>query len=190
MRPLVLLCCLFPLAFSSPAFAQGLDKDKLEELIEKATEGGGKKNEKEMLPRAKKKGDKQVAKELRKLLKKRTVTVNFVKTEFTEVLDFLRDITGLNIVLSKEAKKELGKAPVTLRVKKIQLKSCLNLILDQVSKDLRYGVKHGVMWIGLKTEWKKEMVTKLYYVGDLVRQPPDFPAPKVGLGDKGVTFED
>lgn len=189
MRPLVLLCCLLPLAFSSPALAQGIDKDKLEELIEKATEGK-RKNKKEMRPRAKKKGDKRVAKEMRKLLKRRKVTINFVKTEFTEVLDFLRDITGLNIVLSKEAKKQFGKSPVTLRVKKIKLRSALNLILDQVSKDLRYGVKHGVMWIGLKSEWKKQMITKLYYIGDIITRPPDFPGPKVGLGENGITFDE
>ena len=54
----------------------------------------------------------------------RKISVNFVKTPFSEVLDFIRDVTGLNIVLSKKAEEELGKKEITLRVKKIQLRSC------------------------------------------------------------------
>ena len=43
-------------------------------------------------------------------------------------------------------------------------------------------------WIGLKEEWKPQMVTRIIYIGDLVNRPPDFPAPRLGL--KGVTRDD
>ena len=97
-------------------------------------------------------------------------------------------MTGLNIVLSAKVRKEYEDAEVTLRVRKVKLRSCLNLVLEQVGKDVRYGFKHGVLWIGLKEEWKKEMVVKTIYVGDILRRPPDFPAPRLGL--KGVTWDD
>jgi type II secretory pathway component HofQ len=167
--------------------AQGVDADKLQELLEKATEKTDHAKGREVRQAdPEKKADRLVAKKLRRALKKRKVTVNFSKTPFTEVLDFLRDITGLNIVLSPKARKEYAETEVTLRVKKITLKSCLNLILQQVGKDLVYGVKHGVMWIGLKEEFKPEMVLELYYVGDIIQPPPDFPAPKMGLGKNGL----
>lgn len=180
---------LLILLLPATATAQGIDEDRLLELIEEAARTAKKKNRLQMEPIAKNKTERLAVREITLALDTRKITVNFDKTEFSEALDFLRDVTGLNIVLSKEAEKELSEEEVKLRLKDVKVRSMLNLLLEQVSKDLRYGVKHGVLWIGLKDEWKPVMITRVYYVADITRTPPDFPAPKVGLGENGITFD-
>lgn len=132
--------------------------------------------------------DRAVAREVRRALAGRRVTVNFDRTPAEECVDFLRDVTGLNLVVSKAARERLKDIKVSLRLKNIRLRSCLELLLQQVDPDLRYGVRHGVLTIGLKDEWRRAMRLELYFVGDLLHRPPDFPAPKLGLD--GVTWED
>jgi hypothetical protein len=133
--------------------------------------------------------DRAVAREVRRTLAARRVTVNFDKTPFEECVDFLRDVTEMNIVVSRGAREALKDVEVSLRLRNIRLKSCLELLLQQADPDLRYGVRHGVLTIGLKDEWRSAMRLELYFVGDLLHQPPDFPGPKMGLGPDGVTIE-
>ena len=161
----IVTCLLLSFALASPAAAQGLDKDKLEELIEKTTEKP-KKPKKTAKPKKaeaeKPKTDRTIAKELRKLLKTRKATVAFAAAPLTDVLEFLRTQSELKIVLSEKATREHGQKPVTLRQQeKITLRLCLDTALTLVSPDLRYGVKDGVIWIGLEEETKGLKLAKL-----------------------------
>jgi hypothetical protein len=215
MRPFALTLALSAcaVALAPSASAQGIDGDKLVELIEEATKGEPKRAQRaprrkraraRPAPQANRRGKAaprgpkaeaarkaRVERQVANTLDRNQVSVNFDETPFTETLDFLRDVTGLNLVLSREAKEAFGEAPVTLRLKKVRLKSCLNLVLDQVSKDLKYGVRHGVLWIGTKEEWQRgrKMVVEVYDVSDLTRKRPNFKAPKIGLGPDGLEFD-
>lgn len=128
--------------------------------------------------------DRQVAREVRRTLAAQRVTVSFQATPFEECVDFLRDATGLNLVVSKGAQERVKDRKVTLRLRNVRLKSCLELLLEQADPELRYGVRHGVLTIGLKDEWRRAMRLEVYFVGDLLHQPPDFPAPRAGLWPK------
>ncbi len=193
MRPIVALLGL-TLLLAPPATAQeegrgGLDADRLVELLQETATAEAE-SRLDRTRDAETAEDRAVAREVRRTLAGRKVTVNFDKTPFEECVDFLRDVTELNIVVSKGARELLKDKLVTLRLRNIRLKSCLELLLQQADPDLRYGVRHGVLTIGLKDEWRRAMRLEIYFVGDLIHQPPDFPAPRVGLGPNGATFED
>jgi hypothetical protein len=188
VRSLVLTLCLAPVAAAQDRDRGGIDRDRLVELLEEAaaSEAEGR------LDRtgdAETQGDREVARQVRRTLAGLKVTINFDQTPVLECFDFLRDVTGLNIVLSKNAIEALEDKKVTLRLKNIRLKNCLELLLQQVDPDLRYGVRHGVLTIALKDEWSRSMHLELYFVGDLVNPIPDFPGPKMGIGPDGATFE-
>lgn len=177
----------------SPAIAQDerngrLDADRIVELIQE-TAAAEAESKLDRTGDAETPEDRAVAREVRRTLATRKVTVNFQATPFEECLDFLRDVTELNIVVTKGVRELLKDEKVTLRLRNIRLKSCLELLLQQADPDLRYGVRHGVLTIGLKDEWRTAMRLELYFVGDLIHQPPDFPGPKMGLGPDGVTWE-
>ncbi|MBX3470555.1 MAG: hypothetical protein KF878_27120 [Planctomycetes bacterium] len=132
--------------------------------------------------------DREVAREVRRTLAGRRITVNFDRTPLAECLDFLRDVTGMNLVITKGAAEAAAEAPVTLRLRDIRLKDCLELLLQQAHPDLRYGIRHGVLAIGLKDEWRTNLRLVLYDVSDLLHRPPDFPGPRMGLD--GVKYDD
>lgn len=165
----------------------GLDPERVVELI-RETAAAEAESRLDRTGDAESAEDRRIAKEVRRTLAGRKVTVNFDKTPFEECVDFLRDVTGLNIVVSKAARELLKDELISLRLRDIRLKSCLELLLQQADPDLRYGVRHGVLTIGMKDEWRTAMRLELYFVGDLIHQPPDFPAPKLGLD--GVKWED
>jgi hypothetical protein len=111
------------------------------------------------------------------------VTVYFQETRFEDALDFLRDITGLNIVMSPHARDLTADVSINLRLRDIKLKSVLALMLESVD-GLTYGVKYDVLYIGTVEDWAdvgQWMV--IYSIHEIVYRPPDFPAPKIGLGD-------
>jgi type II secretory pathway component HofQ len=186
-----LACPLLLLAFAGPALAQGrerrMDPDRLREIIEEATAAESR-SKLDRTGDAETKGDQRVAKEVRRMLATRRVTVSFDQTPLTEGLDFLRDVTGLNIVISKRALERAGEKKLTLRLKDIKLKNCLELMLQLADGELRYGVRHGVLTIGLSDEWRSAMRVELYFVADLLDGIPDFPAPRLGL--EGVTWDE
>lgn len=186
VRSLLLALALAPLAAAQDRGR--LDRDRLVELIQE-TAAAEAESRLDRTGEAETAEDRAVAREVRRTLAGLKVTVNFEQTPVLECFDFLRDVTGLNIVLSKAAVEALEDKKVTLRLKSIRLKNCLELLLQQVDPDLRYGVRHGVLTIALKDEWRRSMILELYFVGDLVDPIPDFPGPKMGIGPDGATFE-
>lgn len=189
VRPLILALLFTPIAAAQDRGGGGrLDRDRLREIIEETTAAEADARL-DRTGEAESKADREVAREVRRTLASLRVTINFDKTPVLECFDFLRDVTGMNLVLSKAAVEALEDKTVTLRLKDIRLKNCLELLLQQVDPDLRYGVRHGVLTIALKDEWRRSMVLELYFVGDLVDPIPDFPGPKMGIGPDGATFE-
>ncbi|MHC4663283.1 MAG: hypothetical protein ACYS8W_16600 [Planctomycetota bacterium] len=121
-------------------------------------------------------------------LENQKVTFNFKDTPIEEVVDFIRDITGINIVISNEAMEifdELGRG-ISLRLKDIRFKNALNLVLS--GTDIGYAVKDGVLYLDLKEKLRtKRLYLAFYEISELVTKPPDFPAPHVALRDEGGT---
>lgn len=94
-----------------------------------------------------------------KKVREQRMTLNFDQTPLKDALSFVRDVTGLDALVTSEASKLARDATVTLRLRNVPLASALSLAL----------VPHGLTW-GLKD-------------GALVVEPrkADAPAPKGGL---------
>lgn len=112
--------------------------------------------------------------------------VNFDQTPFDEAITFLRDITGLNYVLTKEARELVDgeNVTVTLKLRGITLRHALRLILA-TNEQLNWRIEDGVIKIGTTAEKTEELILEFYDVTEIVNTPPDFPAPELGLNTAG-----
>lgn len=185
-RLLTLLTCLCLLSSVPPQAGADDDEDlreKVVEIIQKSVTASVK-NAVDRTGFVTTKADREAAKKIRRVLKTRKVTVNFDGTSFDDAIDFIRDITSLNIVVSKDAQsivKDKG-LKVKLKLKKIQLRSCLIHMLQCLDDELCFGVRQTVLMIGTKDEFKAKSVTlRIHDLGDIGKKRPDFPAPRIGL---------
>ena len=109
------------------------------------------------------------------------VTVDFTNSTLEEAISFLRDFTGLNIVIDAEVYKSQSEdqLKVTLKVKDLLLKSVLKLMLS--SRELTAMYKEGVILVVPKGKIDKAVTLQLYDVRDLLVKIQDFAGPKVEL---------
>jgi len=89
------------------------------------------------------------------------------------VMDYLRDVSGTNIVVNWKALESasvMKDSPITMRVRDLPLRKVLQLVLDQASPNapLTYEVEANVIEVLTQEEADKHMVTKVYIVDDLV----------------------
>jgi type II secretory pathway component GspD/PulD (secretin) len=119
--------------------------------------------------------------EIKRKLDTMKVTVDFKDSAFEDALSFLRDFSGLNIVVDAEVSSKLSpdQLKVNLRVKDLVLKSCLKLMLS--SKDLTAIYKEGVIVVVPKGKTSQNVTLQFYDVRDLLVKLQDFPGPKVEL---------
>lgn len=115
-------------------------------------------------------------------LESQKISLNFEGTDFNEAIDFLRDITGLNYVITRQAKDLIAGESVTvsLRLKEISLQNALKLILAS-HESLNWRIEDGVIKIGTQEDRAEELVLEFYDVNEIVSSPPNYPAPKLGL---------
>jgi hypothetical protein len=100
------------------------------------------------------------------------ISVNFDDTPLSEAIDYIAQMTGINVVLDSTALAEEGIAPTTpikLTIKDTKLKSVLKLLLRQMH--LTYDVTDDVLLITNTQSSKERMVTLAYPVADLVISP-------------------
>jgi hypothetical protein len=109
------------------------------------------------------------------------VSVDFTNNTLEEAVSFLRDFTGLNIVVDAEVYKNQSEdqLKVTLKVKDLLFKSVLKLMLS--ARELSAMYKEGVVLIVPKGKIDKAVTLQLYDVRDLLLKIQDFPGPKVEL---------
>jgi type II secretory pathway component GspD/PulD (secretin) len=109
------------------------------------------------------------------------VSVDFTNTSLEEAIGFLRDFTGLNIIVDAEVYKAQteDQLKMTLKVKDLSLKSVLKLMLG--SRELTAMYKEGVILVVPKSKVDKAVTLQLYDVRDLLVKIQDFNGPKVEL---------
>jgi len=109
------------------------------------------------------------------------VSVDFTNSPLEEAVGFLRDFTGLNILVDAEVYKNQSEdqLKITLKVKELSLKSVLKLMLG--SRELTAMYKEGVILVVPKSKVDKAVTLQLYDVRDLLVKIQDFVGPKVEL---------
>ena len=115
---------------------------------------------------------------------KTPVSLEFSNEPLANVLKYLADLAGVNMVLDPQGLAEEGVAtdvPVTIEVRReIMLKSALNLILEPLH--LSYVVKDEVLKVTSEQLRDGEVHTVSYNVADLVIPIPNFvPNQRMGL---------
>ncbi len=187
---LAVMICAVPLAFTS--YAQDWDDDDedqgmtdeefrefimglIEQIIEQAKSEG---------PNIDSSSSPQIVNLILRRLQLQKVTIHFDDTPFMDCLDFIRDITGLNIVCSPTVRQiiEDGDIKISLRLRDIRLKNALALMLE-CSDEITYGVKYDVLYIGTREDWSHAKYLFIYSIHEIIYRPPNFKAPDIGLSD-------
>ncbi|MEZ0230612.1 MAG: hypothetical protein ACAI25_18465 [Planctomycetota bacterium] len=160
------------------AFAQ-----KLLEIIQKVAEQAEDQSLDKTPYGALEEGDREAAEQLQRHMDNQRISLNVEDTPFADAIDFIRDVTGMNVITTTKAKEIAENAPkLKLKLKDVKVRNALELILTQTDPSFRYGIKNGVLQIGTQEDWKGgRLVVELIEVKDLVYRPPDFPAPPAGL---------
>ena len=118
-------------------------------------------------------------------------TIDFKEVAFADAVDYLRDVTGLNISVNWRALEEAGISktdPVTLRLKNVTVRQVLKLMLQNVAPGkLAYFVDGNVLHVTTLELSRKNMVTRIYHVEDLITDLPQFEqAPNFNLESSGA----
>src|SRR5690349_9564406 len=93
----------------------------------------------------------------------RTAPLDVEQVSFDAFIEYLRDITQLDIVIDRKAWADAGVSTdteVTIKVEHANLKSALTLVLDEL--DMTWLVRESVVVITSKTEAENFLSTKLY----------------------------
>jgi hypothetical protein len=111
------------------------------------------------------------------------VTVDFEGVKLPEAIDYLRDVTGLNLILLPKAMERDGEAGIRLKVKDLSVKSVLKLLLG--SRGLTVAFRDGALVIVPKEELQDSTAMRVFDVRALQVKIQDFAGPKVELVAKG-----
>jgi hypothetical protein len=97
------------------------------------------------------------------------ISVDFQNMKLEDVVQYLQNATGQPILLDKEAMKELElsyESPVTLTVKGVTVRTILRRILADLG--MTYVIRDESIQVTSAQRAKELMVTRRYYVGDLL----------------------
>jgi uncharacterized membrane protein YgcG len=105
--------------------------------------------------------------------------IKFDGRSLEECIDFIRDITDANIVVNWKALEGAGVTKdtlVNLKLRNVTLKKALTLILSEAAagNGVTYDVSDGVIEITTTELANQKMYTRVYPVGDLLMEIPNF----------------
>jgi general secretion pathway protein D len=113
---------------------------------------------------------------------------DFQQTPLAEVIDFLRDATGINIVVDWPGLEMAGittNHPVTLRLERVRFRSALNLLIRQIG--LTYSIRDDVLLISTPMREQGQLIPRVYDVADLVVPVRNTPKIVTPLGSFNAT---
>ncbi|MCX7806179.1 MAG: hypothetical protein N3A38_13460, partial [Planctomycetota bacterium] len=115
----------------------------------------------------------------------RKVSFDFVDTPLSEVIAYLTSLTRVNIILDPKAAQEgADKAPITLRVREMELETALRWILRLANLD--YDLRNQAVFISSRKHLGSTLELEVYDVRDLTMTIENFPGPRIDLGVAGA----
>ena len=130
---------------------------------------------------------------LRKKLDRVIPELNFNAVGFSDVIDFLRNLSGAKIYVNWKSLETVDidrNTPVTARFRSIPFRKLLSIVLDAVSggkQKLAYSTDGGVITISTADDLSKNVDVRVYDIRDLLVIPPDYVAPQLMRGFPGAT---
>lgn len=128
---------------------------------------------------------------LRKKLRDRVPSLEFDNIPFADVVDFLREYSGVNIWVNWRAMEAAGidrTQPVSVDLTDISLEKGLELILDDVGGgvvEISYNISDGVVTISTREDLNRNTITRVYEIRDLIVRIPNFEGDRVDTGGLG-----
>jgi uncharacterized membrane protein YgcG len=123
----------------------------------------------------------------RAMLARAMPELKFDGVAFSDAVDFLRDVTAANLVVNWRALEGAGVTKdtvVNLKVRGVTLRKALSLLLSEAGGAdgaITYTVEDGVIEITTTELADRKMTTRVYPVGDLLIDIPDFVGPTFDL---------
>ncbi len=118
--------------------------------------------------------------------------INFKETPLNLVIDFFRDLAGVNFHVNWRALESAGitkETPVTLKVKDVSVGRALDLVLDQLNvghdryNSLYWVIDEGVVQIATGESLDRTTRVRVYDISDLLMVVPNFTGPRIDLGN-------
>lgn len=109
-------------------------------------------------------------------------SLSFKETPLINVVEFLKDLSGLNIVIDPQIDSEEKK--VTLPLKNITLENVINILMEKL--DLTYVFKNESIFITQKGAKVAKTIFEVLNVQDLLNPIKDFPGPKIRIKASGA----
>ena len=113
-------------------------------------------------------------------LEKPLPALTFDAVGFSDVVDFLRDVSGTNIFVNWKSLEAAGidrNTPVSANLRNIKFSKALSIILDSVGggqTKLGYTIDEGVITISTQDDLSRNVVVRVYDIRDLIVNIPDF----------------
>jgi hypothetical protein len=107
------------------------------------------------------------------------VTVDFQDVRLPDAVDYLRDVTGLNLLITPKALEKEGDSKIRLKVKDLSVKSVLKLVLS--SRGLTVSWRDGALVVLPKEDLQDSTTMRMFDVRSLMVKLQDFAGPKVEL---------
>jgi hypothetical protein len=125
-------------------------------------------------------------------LNKTIPAISFTHVTLRDAIDFLREISGVNVQVHWKALEQAGVTPdtmVNMRLRQVALRKVLTLLLAEVAggPTLTFYVDEGVIEVTTKEIADAQMFTIVYLVQHLLAEPPEFVVPDFTLGNEGGT---
>ncbi len=118
------------------------------------------------------------------------VPINFEANRFLNVIDYLRNTTGVNFFVNWTALEAAGvdqNAPITLQLTNVPADQALELVLQQVGNEfdpVSFSIIEGIVRISTARDLQKTTDIRNYDIRDLLVQVPNFTdAPEFDLQD-------
>ncbi|MFP3937535.1 MAG: hypothetical protein ACLFVW_04270 [Phycisphaerae bacterium] len=118
-------------------------------------------------------------------------SVEFDGIAFNDVVEFLREVSGLNIYVNWNSLETLGidqSVPVNVSLTNVSFEKVLRTVLDDVggtTGELAFVIDEGVITISSREDLSRRTHTRVYDILDLIHPVVDFEAPDMELGDTG-----
>lgn len=104
------------------------------------------------------------------------IDAEFQSTKLCNVVDYLRNLTGINMLVDWDAFSRVGVEqdfPITLALRSVSVSKCLELVLRQVSASVGieqavYAIIDGILEISLRSELRRHLKLIAYDIRDLL----------------------
>ncbi|MFH1748194.1 MAG: hypothetical protein ABIG44_14260 [Planctomycetota bacterium] len=115
-----------------------------------------------------------------RLLNQRIPEVTFDQVPFESVMDWVKELTGANVVVRWEMLEQMGierDKPITIKVKNLRLSQVLWMVMNEAGGSdvkLAYRAAGTLLILSTEEDLSRELVLKVYDVGDLLTSAPRF----------------